>query len=49
MFPNKRAQREFQAGERVAARLISAAKEVLAGEPPVELDYFEIVDPDEGY
>jgi len=42
----QRAQREFQAGERVAARLISAAKEVLAGEPRVELDYFEIVDPD---
>ena len=42
----QRAEREFQAGERVAARLISAAKEVLAGEPRVELDYFEIVDPD---
>ncbi|HEX7517823.1 MAG TPA: pantoate--beta-alanine ligase [Chthoniobacterales bacterium] len=42
----QRAQQEFQAGERIAARLISAAKEVFAREPQVELDYFEIVDPD---
>src|SRR5882762_7258470 len=39
-------QREFQAGERIAAKLVSAAKEVLAREPEVALDYFEIVDPD---
>jgi len=39
-------QREFQAGERIAAKLISAAKEVFAREPQVALDYFEIVDPD---
>ena len=39
-------QREFQAGERIAAKLISAAKEVFAREPKVVLDYFEIVDPD---
>src|SRR5260370_24077347 len=39
-------QREFQAGERIAAKLISAAKEVFAREPQVVLDYFEIVDPD---
>jgi pantoate--beta-alanine ligase len=39
-------QQEFQAGERVAAKLISAAKEVFAREPQVALDYFEIVDPD---
>jgi pantoate--beta-alanine ligase len=39
-------QREFQVGERTAARLISAAKEVFAREPRVVLDYFEIVDPD---
>src|ERR1019366_906150 len=39
------AQQEFQAGERIAARLISAAKEVFAREPQVVLDYFEIVDP----
>ena len=42
----QRAQREFQAGERTAAKLISAAKEVFAREPQVRLDYFEIVDPD---
>jgi pantoate--beta-alanine ligase len=42
----QRAQQEFQAGERIAARLISAAKEVLTREPQVRLDYFEIVDPD---
>src|SRR5216683_6200895 len=39
-------QQEFQAGERIAAKLISAAKEVFAREPHVVLDYFEIVDPD---
>jgi pantoate--beta-alanine ligase len=38
--------REFQSGERIAAKLISAAKEVFAREPQVVLDYFEIVDPD---
>src|SRR5580698_7922226 len=37
---------QFQGGERVAAKLISAAKEILAREPTVVLDYFEIVDPD---
>jgi len=40
------AGRQFQAGERIAAKLISAAKEVLSREPQVALDYFEIVDPD---
>jgi pantoate--beta-alanine ligase len=39
-------QQEFQVGERIAAKLISAAKEVFAREPQVVLDYFEIVDPD---
>jgi pantoate--beta-alanine ligase len=39
-------QREFQNGERIAARLIASAKEVFAREPQVVLDYFEIVDPD---
>ena len=39
-------QQEFQAGERIAAKLIAAAKEVFAREPQVVLDYFEIVDPD---
>ncbi len=42
----QRAQQEFQAGERIAANLISAAKEIFAREPQVALDYFEIVDPD---
>jgi len=42
----QRTLREFQAGERNAAKLISAAKEVIAGEPQVALDYSEIVDPD---
>ena len=42
----QQAQQEFQNGERIAANLISAAKEVFAREPQVVLDYFEIVDPD---
>jgi pantoate--beta-alanine ligase len=42
----KLVQNEFQAGERIAANLISAAKKVFAREPQVVLDYFEIVDPD---
>ena len=37
---------QFQAGERSAAKLIFAAKEVFAREPQVRLDYFEIVNPD---
>jgi pantoate--beta-alanine ligase len=40
------ARQQFEAGERCSAKLISGAKEVLAGEPQVRLDYFEIVDPD---
>src|SRR6266446_3295708 len=39
-------QGEFQKGERIAAKLISAAKGVFAREPQVALDYFEIVDPE---
>src|ERR1700674_4440467 len=39
-------QQEFQAGEGIAAKLISAAKEVFTREPQVALDYFAIVDPD---
>jgi len=42
----QKARQQFQAGERSSAKLISAAKEVLAREPEVRLDYFEIVDPD---
>jgi pantoate--beta-alanine ligase len=39
-------RQRFQAGEKIAANLISAAKEVIRREPQVTLDYFEIVDPD---
>ena len=42
----ERVAREFQAGERMAAKLILAAKEVIARENGVVLDYLEIVDPD---
>lgn len=40
-----RVKRDFKAGERSAAKLISSAKAVFAGEPEVRLDYFEIADP----
>jgi pantoate--beta-alanine ligase len=39
-------RKQFQAGERIAAKLISTGTEVFASEPHVRLDYFEIVDPD---
>src|SRR5580704_14686573 len=39
-------QQEFLAGERAAAKLTSAAKELFVGKPGVVLDYFEVVDPD---
>jgi len=39
-------EKVFRAGERNAARLVAAAKQVIADEPQVRLDYFEIVDPD---
>ena len=39
-------QQQFNAGERSAAKLISAGREVFASEPQVTLDYFEVVDPD---
>ncbi len=42
----QKAQQQFDAGERIAAKVISAAKEVFAREPQVALDYFEMVDPD---
>jgi pantoate--beta-alanine ligase len=42
----QKARQQFRAGERSAAKLISAAKEVFAREPQVVLDYFEVVDPD---
>jgi pantoate--beta-alanine ligase len=40
------ARQHFHAGERRAATIISAAKEVFAREPRVILDYFEVVDPE---
>jgi len=39
-------RQRFNAGERSTAKLISAGKEVVASEPQVTLDYFEIVDPE---
>jgi pantoate--beta-alanine ligase len=42
----QRVQKEFEGGEKMASNLISAGKEVFAGEPNVSLDYLEIVDPD---
>ena len=42
----REARNHFHAGERSAARLISAGKDVFAREPQIRLDYFEIVDPD---
>jgi len=41
-----RVEENFRAGERNAARLSVAAREVFAAQPQVRLDYFEIVDPD---
>jgi len=41
----RRVQQEFEAGEQMAEKLISAAKEVIACEPQVALDYLEVVDP----
>jgi pantoate--beta-alanine ligase len=39
-------ENEFRAGQRMAARLSEAGRGVIAREPNVRLDYFEIVDPD---
>src|SRR5208282_5241830 len=41
----QKARRQFEAGERSAAKLIAAAEGVFTGESKVRLDYFEIVDP----
>jgi pantoate--beta-alanine ligase len=38
--------RAFGAGERSAAKLIAAGRNVIAQEPQVRLDFFEIVDPE---
>jgi pantoate--beta-alanine ligase len=42
----RRVEQEFGGGERDARALISSAKEILAREPQIRLDYYEIVDPD---
>ena len=42
----KEIERRFQSGERNAAKLIAAGKQIVAAEPSVRLDYLEIVDPD---
>jgi pantoate--beta-alanine ligase len=42
----ERVERDFRGGERIAAKLISAAREVLVSEPLVRVDCLEIVDPD---
>jgi len=39
-------ENQFHAGETRASKLIAAAQEIIAREPQVRLDYFEIVDPD---
>jgi pantoate--beta-alanine ligase len=41
-----RVQSLFEQGERDSARLVAAGKEVIAREPGVRLDYFEVVNPD---
>ena len=42
----RRAETEFQSGQRIAAKLTSTALEVLASEPKVAVDYLEVVNPD---
>jgi pantoate--beta-alanine ligase len=42
----QRAEKEFRSGEVNAAQLNKAARNVIAGEPQVRLDYLEIVDPE---
>jgi pantoate--beta-alanine ligase len=42
----RRVEQEFGGGERDARALVSSAKEILAREPQIRLDYYEIVDPD---
>lgn len=41
-----RVEEDFRKGERSAAALIHAAKQIFAEHPEVRLDYFEIIDPD---
>jgi len=42
----ERVEGEFRSGERDTTKLRTAGREVIAAEPSVRLDYFEIVDPD---
>lgn len=42
----QRVEKEFRAGQRGSAQLSEAGRAVIAGEPQVRLDYFEVVDPD---
>jgi len=42
----KRIEDLFRQGERSAARLLAAGREVFSGEPDVRLDYLSAVDPD---
>jgi len=41
----ERVERDFRGGKRIAAKLISATRELLVSEPLVRVDYLEIVDP----
>jgi len=41
-----RVQAAFHAGERDAAKLIEAGKQIIAQEPGARLDYFAVIDPD---
>ena len=42
----QRVEKEFRADQRMAVQLCEAGRSVIAQEPRVRLDYFEIVDPD---
>jgi pantoate--beta-alanine ligase len=42
----RRVEEEFRAGERDAAKLVAGARQAIADESQVRLDYLEIVDPD---
>jgi pantoate--beta-alanine ligase len=39
-------EEKFRTGERDVARLVAGASQIIAAEPQVRLDFFEIVDPD---
>jgi len=42
----REAERRYRAGERVSARLVEAAREIVLSEPDVRVDYIEVVDRD---